>query len=57
MQTLLLIYRKQEPRHPELEYLLLLCRDLDFLPSEAHQQLSEDVVTVRKMMSGLLKHL
>jgi len=41
----------------ELEYLLLLCRDLGYLPGELHQQLSDDVVAVRKMMSGLLKHL
>jgi four helix bundle protein len=41
----------------ELEYLLLLCRDLGYLPDQAHQQLSGDVIEVRKMMSGLLKHL
>jgi len=41
----------------ELEYLLLLCRDLGYLTEVLHTQLSGDVVTVRKMMSGLLKHL
>jgi len=41
----------------ELEYLLLLCRDLGYLPEHVHRQLSDEVVTVRKMMSGLLKHL
>jgi four helix bundle protein len=41
----------------ELEYLLLLCRDLEYLPEQLHQKLSDDAVTVRKMMSGLLKHL
>ena len=41
----------------ELEYLLLLCRDLGYLPELAHDQLSRDIVEVRKMMSGLLKHL
>ena len=41
----------------ELEYLLLLCRDLGYLPEQEHQDLSEKVVEVRKMMSGLLKHL
>jgi four helix bundle protein len=41
----------------ELEYLLLLCRDLGYLPEPAHDQLSRDIVEVRKMMSGLLKHL
>ena len=39
----------------ELEYLLLLCRDLGFLTEDRHKQLSDDVVTVRKMLSGLLK--
>lgn len=41
----------------ELEYLLLLCRDLGYLPEQKHQDLSEGVVAVRKMMSGLLRHL
>ena len=41
----------------ELEYLLLLCRDLGYLPEQEHQKLSGDVVEVRKMMSGLIKHL
>jgi four helix bundle protein len=41
----------------ELEYLLLLCKDLGFLPEEVHTQLSDEVITVRKMMSGLLKRL
>ena len=41
----------------ELEYLLLLCRDLEYLPDQVHAQLSGDDVEVRKMMSGLLKHL
>jgi len=41
----------------ELEYLLLLCLDLGYLPEQTHQELSQEVVEVRKMMSGLLKHL
>ena len=41
----------------ELEYLLLLSRDLGYLPEQAHDLLSGDIVEVRKMMSGLLKHL
>ena len=41
----------------ELEYLLLLSRDLGYLPEQAHDRLSGDIVEVRKMMSGLLKHL
>ncbi|MGD0796472.1 MAG: four helix bundle protein [Acidobacteriaceae bacterium] len=41
----------------ELEYLLLLCRDLGYLTSEAYEALREDVVTVRKMLSGLLRRM
>src|ERR1035441_8982627 len=37
----------------ELEYLLLLSRDLGYLPEQAHNRLSGDIVEVRKMMSGL----
>lgn len=41
----------------EVEYLVLLCRDLGYLPEQKHTQLSSDVVELRKMMTGLLKHL
>ena len=40
-----------------LEYLLLLCKDLGYLPSETYEALREDVVTVRKMLSGLLRRM
>ena len=41
----------------ELEYLLLLSRDLGYLTEEDHHFLGEEVVSVREMMSGLLKRL
>jgi four helix bundle protein len=41
----------------ELEYLLLVCKDLGYLPPEAYELLREDVVTVRKMLSGLLRRM
>ena len=41
----------------ELEYLLLLCKDLGYLPPEMYEALREDVVTVRKMLSGLLRRM
>ena len=39
----------------DLEYNLLLCRDLGFLPQLLHDELTAEVVEVRKMISGLLK--
>ena len=41
----------------ELEYLLLLCRDLGYLPAEDYEALVERVVTVKKMLFGLLRRL
>ena len=41
----------------ELEYLLLLSKDLGYLTSETYEALREDVVTVRKMLSGLLRKM
>ncbi len=41
----------------DLEYNLLLCRDLGFLPESLHEELTADVIEVRKMISGLLKSL
>ena len=48
---------KRRAAASELEYLVLLCRDFGYLPEQLHEQLSNDVVSVRKMMSGLIKHL
>lgn len=39
----------------DLEYNLLLCRDLGLLRSELHDELNDDVLEVRKMISGLVK--
>ncbi|MDP9039541.1 MAG: four helix bundle protein [Acidobacteriota bacterium] len=41
----------------ELEYLLLLCRDLGYLPEQHHAHLSEETVAVRRMMSVFLRSL
>ncbi|MFP4345254.1 MAG: four helix bundle protein [Anaerolineales bacterium] len=41
----------------ELEYQLLLARDLGFLNDERYQLLTEDVEEVKRMLTGLLKRL
>ena len=41
----------------ELEYHLLLVRDLDLLTGQAHQPLEEDVVEVKRMLAGLIRKL
>jgi four helix bundle protein len=41
----------------EVEYLLLLAKDLEYLNSEAYEQLTADVIEVRKMIYGLLRKL
>jgi four helix bundle protein len=41
----------------ELEYLILLARDLQYLAIEAHDGLFNQLVEVRKMLSGLLRTL
>jgi len=41
----------------ELEYMLLLCRDLGFLPELVHDRLLEDLLEVRRMISGLVNRL
>jgi four helix bundle protein len=37
----------------ELEYDLLLARDLTFLPEKEHTQLTGQLVEVRRMLTGL----
>jgi four helix bundle protein len=39
----------------EVEYQLLLSRDLHFMKSPDHDALQNDVIEVRKMLSGLMK--
>ena len=41
----------------ELEHHLLLARDLGYLSSEVCQVLSEDVVEVKKMLSGFIQYI
>jgi four helix bundle protein len=41
----------------ELEYFLVLARDLGLLPSEAHPALQERVTEVKRMLTGLIKRL
>jgi four helix bundle protein len=41
----------------ELEYDLLLARDLKVLPGEVHSGLERQVEEVRRMLSGLVKSL
>jgi four helix bundle protein len=41
----------------DLEYNLLLCRDLGMMHSELHDELIADVTEVRKMISGLVKKM
>lgn len=39
----------------ELEYALLLSRDLDLIQPEAHDAFQNQVVEVRRMLSGLMR--
>ncbi|MBE0618053.1 MAG: four helix bundle protein [Proteobacteria bacterium] len=39
----------------ELEYHLLLSRDLDYLPPRAHQELCDRVTRTRKMLNRLIR--
>jgi four helix bundle protein len=39
----------------DLEYNLLLSRDLGFLAARLHDELNAEVIEVRKMISGLVK--
>ena len=41
----------------EVEYLLLLARDLGYLPQERHEPLDAEVYELRRMMSGLRRKL
>lgn len=41
----------------ELEYHLLLARDLSFLPDDAYERLSSSVVEVKRMLAALIVKL
>jgi four helix bundle protein len=41
----------------ELEYDLLLARDLTFLPDPDHSRLTGQLVEVRRMLTGLIESI
>jgi len=41
----------------ELEYLLLLARDLNYLPQDNHQTLNADLSEVRRMLNAFIQKL
>jgi four helix bundle protein len=41
----------------QLEYQLLLGRDLGYLPEEQHTRLTTDVIEVKRMIAGLIQNL
>ena len=41
----------------ELEYLLLLARDLGLLETATHDELTSEAIEIRKMLSGLINRL
>ena len=41
----------------ELEYLLLLARDLKYLPEDSHQILNRDLTEVRRMLNSFIQKL
>ena len=41
----------------EVDYELLLARDLEYISSEVHKELQERVEEIRRMLSGLLRRL
>jgi four helix bundle protein len=41
----------------ELEYLLLLARDLNYLPENSHQILNTDLTEVRRMLNAFIQKL
>ena len=41
----------------ELEYLLLLARDLGYLPDDVYQNMQNDLVEIRKMLNSFIQRL
>ena len=41
----------------ELEYLLLLARDLKYLPEDSHQILNSDLIEVQRMLNAFIQKL
>ena len=53
-QEFALDLRKARAAAHELESILLPCRDLDFFSAPLHAELHEELIEVRKTLSGLL---
>jgi four helix bundle protein len=49
--------RKARAAGHELEYVFLLCRDLGFFSTDLHDELLNQLVEVRRMITGLLPKL
>ena len=49
--------RRAKAAASELEYFVLLSHDLGHLPADGHQQLTAEIVEIRKMVSGLIRKL
>ncbi|MDH3943102.1 MAG: four helix bundle protein [Anaerolineae bacterium] len=41
----------------ELEYHLLLAKDLEFLPASLHQNINNELMEIQKMLAGLLRKI
>ncbi len=41
----------------EMEYLLLLSRELDYIEQEVYDQYSQDIIEIKKMLSSLILRL
>ncbi|MGA3054417.1 MAG: four helix bundle protein [Candidatus Korobacteraceae bacterium] len=41
----------------EVEYQLLLARDIGFLPSQSYESINADVIEVKRMLNSLLKRI
>jgi four helix bundle protein len=41
----------------EVDYQLLLARDLGFLPSQSYEAINADVIEVKRMLNSLLKRI
>jgi four helix bundle protein len=41
----------------EVEYLLLLAKDLEYMKHEVYEQLTAETIEIRKMLRGLLRKL
>jgi four helix bundle protein len=49
--------RKSVASCNEVEYLLLLAKDLEYMKLEVYEQLTAETIEIRKMLRGLLRKL